>query len=1030
MNLINTNARSLRPKIASFIKCFVNLTLTLAIVTETWYAAGAGLDNNNEGLLLGNGVKAFTLNRDPMPSGVAYGGVAIFLRDSTTKSSVFGFPNPEKYEVLPLSVVLADIKRKLFVVGAYIPPGYNVPRGRACLQHIADLVLTIKNKHVDPLILVAGDFNQWDIGSTLAEFSDIAEVSTPATREGRKIDKVFTNWPDYIEEGGCLPPLCTEDDGDGIRESDHSVQYVMSRLPRKDPVKWEEFTHRPYTAAGEAGFLADIAQHDWGPLIAKHGSNPKVDLLHAVLNDLLARHFPLKTTRRRESDLPWIDDKAKKMIRKKGAIFKAEGQSERWKAMRDKVDKHLEGRQEAFLARQRDKFIGPQAHVSFFRNVKAFKNPERPKQFDIRDLCPGQPDREVADQVAKFFNCISQEFEPLEPSQIPFTYHRDLPLLSEDEVMKMIKDAKKPKSMVEGDLFPKLFDLAACYLKAPVASIFNSIITTAIWPAGWKREYVTVIPKKTMPQSFSDLRNISCTPLLSKIFEGYMLKRIKEETSLKANQYGGVKGCSTTHMVVGLLQEICENAEDYRSATILTAIDYSKAFNRVSFQHCLEALQRKGASTPVLKIIASFLTNRTMSVRVGNEWSTPLDVNGGCPQGSVIGVLLFNSTTDNLEDGFMLAERRRLRLPTEPPPGTPPINRPVPRVPITTSTPSNNSPVVPDAELSPIAAGGFHWGDDAQHAPALPFFAGEQPVMESPPREAPTGTQVLVEKQVRIFKYVDDNLICEKLNFGTAPLTAMQGRDVKVKQAIASQNAFRSISSNAVSIGMKVNASKTNVLCISDALNYTPLTYIVDAEGERIDGKDSLKVLGFHFSTKPTVHLHVQETIRKIRQRSWFLRNLSRVGFSCPELVRVYQSVLIPVADYCAPAYHSMVNDWQDQKLEQSQVEALRCIYGYGKSARSLRQEANLETLRARRIRLTDDFARKCAASPRFCHWFPLKNAARNTRNQEKYEEKFAKCDRLKNSPLYYMRRRLNGKAGREYGERNRIYRENFNIEQ
>ena len=389
-------------------------------------------------------------------------------------------------------------------------------------------------------------------------------------------------------------------------------------------MKWEEFSHRPYTAAGEAGFLADIAQQDWGPLMDMHDSNTKVDLLHAVLNDLLNRHFPLKTTRRKDTDLSWIDDKARKMIKKKAAVFKAEGQSERWKEMRDKIDKHLEGRQESFLAKQRDKFIGPQAHVSFFRNVKNFKNPERPKEFDIRELCPGQPDMEVADQVANFFNSISREFKPLEPSQIPFTYHRDLPLLTEDELMKMIKDAKKPKSKVEGDLFPKLFDAAAVYLKRPVASIFNSIITTTIWPTGWKREYVTVIPKKTMPQSFSDLRNISCTPLLSKIFEGYMLRRIKEETSLKTNQYGGVKGCSTTHMVVGLLQEICENAEDYRSATVLTAIDYSKAFNRVSFQHCLEALRRKGASTPVLRIIASFLTNRTMSVRVGTAWSARL----------------------------------------------------------------------------------------------------------------------------------------------------------------------------------------------------------------------------------------------------------------------------------------------------------------------------------------------------------------------------------------------------------------------
>ena len=409
-------------------------------------------------------------------------------------------------------------------------------------------------------------------------------------------------------------------------------------------------------------------------------------------------------------------------------------------------------------------------------------------------------------------------------------------------------------------------------------------------------------------------------------------------------------------MVVGLLQEMCENAEDYRSATILTAIDYSKAFNRVSFQHCLEALRKKGASTPVLRIIASFLTNRTMSVKVGSAWSDPLEVTGGCPQGSVLGVRLFNSTTDNLEDEFEELERRRLRIPQLGHPVSPPPNL-APSGEISgSSTPvhHNRPPATPD--FSPIGAGGFRHHDiHAQHRPPVPSRGVPQPVMLDPPLEDAVGTQVLVEKQVRVFKYVDDNIICEKLNFGTTVIVDGD-KPTKTKLATSSQNAFRSISANAEAIGMRVNASKTNILCISDALSYTPLTYIHDEQGQRIDCKDSMRVLGFHFSSRPTVHFHVQETIRKMRQRSWFLRNLARIGFTEDELVRVYRSVILPIPDYCAPAYHSMLNDQQDQWLEQAQTGALRCIYGYGKSARSLRESANVETLRARRIRLTDNF--------------------------------------------------------------------------
>ena len=52
----------------------------------------------------------------------------------------------------------------------------------------------------------------------------------------------------------------------------------------------------------------------------------------------------------------------------------------------------------------------------------------------------------------------------------------------------------------------------------------------------------------------------------------------------------------------------------------------------------------------MLKLIATFLSNRSMTVRVGNDFSEGLTVNGGCPQGSVLRVYLFNVCSDNLED--------------------------------------------------------------------------------------------------------------------------------------------------------------------------------------------------------------------------------------------------------------------------------------------------------------------------------------------------------------------------------------------
>ena len=144
--------------------------------------------------------------------------------------------------------------------------------------------------------------------------------------------------------------------------------------------------------------------------------------------------------------------------------------------------------------------------------------------------------------------------------------------------------------MVPGDIFPSLVTELSDFLAIPLTDIYNEITRSRIWPSCWKKEFVTVIPKIPTPESLADLRNISCTMLSSKVYESYVLDWMKSEVKLRSNQYGGVKGLGTEHVLVQMWQRILEDLDDYRAATVVTSIDYSKAFNRMSYQKCLEAL--------------------------------------------------------------------------------------------------------------------------------------------------------------------------------------------------------------------------------------------------------------------------------------------------------------------------------------------------------------------------------------------------------------------------------------------------------
>ena len=204
-------------------------------------------------------------------------------------------------------------------------------------------------------------------------------------------------------------------------------------------------------------------------------------------------------------------------------------------------------------------------------------------------MYPELSQEEISKEITNFFGAISDILPPLDQEHIPKDLGgQPLDALQPHQVCNMIKKAKKPNSMVYGDIFPDLYTMFD-FSKA-VTPVYNKVISSKTWPEDWKIETITVIPKCPSPASLSECRNISCTNFLSKVMESHILSKLREDIPDDMIQCGGTKGVGVEHLLVEVWERILGGLELPYVAVSLLEIDYEKAFNRMCHNQCLQQL--------------------------------------------------------------------------------------------------------------------------------------------------------------------------------------------------------------------------------------------------------------------------------------------------------------------------------------------------------------------------------------------------------------------------------------------------------
>ena len=190
----------------------------------------------------------------------------------------------------------------------------------------------------------------------------------------------------------------------------------------------------------------------------------------------------------------------------------------------------------------------------------------------------------------------------------------------------------------------------ASFIAEPVSTIFNTSISQGEVPTVWKQAIVIPIPKVQPPKSIEDdLRPISLTATLAKHLEWFIGQQILSVVSSKLDpqQFGALKGRSTTHALLDMTHQwfqALDNGDSIRAVFV----DFAKAFDHVDHGLVVERLVEFGVPSYVIRWIYAFLKNRQQRVRIGKFLSRWLTLNGGMPQGTWLGPIIFVILIDAL----------------------------------------------------------------------------------------------------------------------------------------------------------------------------------------------------------------------------------------------------------------------------------------------------------------------------------------------------------------------------------------------
>ena len=509
----------------------------------------------------------------------------------------------------------------------------------------------------DGLLLLTGDTNfdllKPNIPGTkqyidILKTFNLEQVVTKPTRSTATsqtiVDHFITNEPRRVTYTDVLPcPLV----------SDHDAPYVCMnvRVTRFQPR--HKFI-RDERTFNETAFLEDFKRLPLSIIYGVDDPEEKLQLFNTMFTDCLERHAPLKRIKVTRPPAPWLKDdniqdlqKERNILRHQAHKYKDNNSWCNFRETRNLLKSKIRKSKRAFMQKALSSRNPKEVWQTIHRVIKPNPKPLRHDPEEVNTYFIDTASRTV-NATAKSITELHQLIDFMPECS---TKQCSLRNVNHHEVLREIKSLRSDCSTGPDQIPVKYIKMVAEEIASPLTHIINSCINLEHFPKAWKKARVSPIPKVNDPVTNSDLRGISILSALSKVYEKLAMRQMVEHIEanhlLPYTMSGFRKGHSTTTALLGLRDEITK-AMDRGEITLMVFADFSRAFDTVHHDVLLRKLHSLGFSPSFLRWLLSYLTQREQFVQIDDKKSDTQECKFGVPQGSILGPVLFNLYTADL----------------------------------------------------------------------------------------------------------------------------------------------------------------------------------------------------------------------------------------------------------------------------------------------------------------------------------------------------------------------------------------------